>query len=192
LKFVEFSDERLCAFPVDSDADEFLVLPDSPELFVSRPGKHASFPFKVWCLDGGNAVASRKDDYAKSAASVTMERRDILFIGRTTWRDPRVFGIPTEDRRSHVYIVGKTGTGKSTLMEFMLRQDIACGRGVALLDPHGDLVTRIEKWIPQNRREDVVYLDVPNPSGPESLNPLESVPVLQRSVVAAGLVATLT
>jgi hypothetical protein len=121
----------------------------------------------------------------------TMERRDMLYIGRTTWRDPRVFGIPTEDRRSHVYIVGKTGTGKSTLVEFMLRQDIACGRGVALLDPHGDLVTRVEKWIPQNRRDDLVYLDVPNPSGLESLNPLESVPVLQRSVVAAGLVAAL-
>lgn len=115
----------------------------------------------------------------------------MLYLGRTTWRDSRVFGIPNRDRRAHLYMVGKTGTGKSTLMEFMIRQDIERGRGLALLDPHGDLVTRIVQWIPENRRNDVLHLDVPDASGTDTLNPLESIPVPQRSAVASGLVAAL-
>jgi len=118
-------------------------------------------------------------------------RNDILYLGETTWREPRPFGIPNEDRRAHIYMVGKTGTGKSTLMEFMLRQDVAAGRGFALLDPHGDLVSRIRGWIPDDRRADVTYLDVPDVYGPDALNPLEAVPVTQRPLVAAGIVSAL-
>jgi Type IV secretion-system coupling protein DNA-binding domain len=116
---------------------------------------------------------------------------NILYLGRTSWREPRLFGIPNEDRRAHIYMLGKTGTGKSTLMEFMLRQDVARGRGLALLDPHGDLVNRVEQWIPSDRRADVVYLNVPDIYASDSLNPLESVPVMQRPVVAAGIVSAL-
>jgi len=120
-----------------------------------------------------------------------MDVRDLLYLGRTTWREPRVFGMPNDDRRAHTYIVGKTGTGKSTLMEFMVRQDIARGRGLALLDPHGDLVERVAEWVRRERRTDVIYLNVPDPGGLEVLNPLEDVPLLQRSAMASGLVAAL-
>jgi DNA helicase HerA-like ATPase len=119
------------------------------------------------------------------------KERKILYIGRTSWREPRLFGIPQEDRRAHIHIVGKTGTGKSTLMEFMLRQDLVEGRGFALLDPHGDLVSRIEKWVPDSRRDDVIYLNVPDINGAAAINPLEAVPLIRRPVVAAGLVSAL-
>jgi hypothetical protein len=66
---------------------------------------------------------------------------DITFFTRTDFRnDGRVFGIKTEDRFSHVYVIGKTGTGKSTLMETMALQDLRRGAGFVLIDPHGDLV----------------------------------------------------
>src|SRR5881396_2911509 len=68
----------------------------------------------------------------------------LIMLGRIDFRDDRrVFGIKQADRRAHLYIIGKTGTGKSTLLETLVRQDLAAGRGLALLDPHGDLVERV-------------------------------------------------
>ncbi len=65
-----------------------------------------------------------------------------------------------------MYIIGKTGTGKSTLLATMIRQDIAAGNGIALLDPHGDLVEKIVAGIPEKRREDLIYFNVPDGSSP--------------------------
>src|ERR1700737_2191059 len=90
--------------------------------------------------------------------------RRLTFIGRTNWRGQgRAFGIPAEDRRAHMYLIGKTGAGKSTLLETMIRQDLLRGSGLALLDPHGDLAERIVQWMPESRKKDLLYLDVPNP-----------------------------
>jgi Type IV secretion-system coupling protein DNA-binding domain len=73
-----------------------------------------------------------------------MESGGVIHIGRTNFRnDDRLFGIKHEDRFSHLYIIGKTGTGKSTLIETMALQDLERGNGFALIDPHGDLVGRI-------------------------------------------------
>jgi len=66
---------------------------------------------------------------------------DVTYLGQTDFRNTnRIFGIKSEARFSHIYIIGKTGTGKSTLIEGMALQDLERGRGFALLDPHGDLV----------------------------------------------------
>jgi hypothetical protein len=74
-------------------------------------------------------------------------------IGRVDFRnDDRVFGIKHEDRFSHVYVIGKTGTGKSTLIESMALQDLQRGNGFALIDPHGDLVARVAAQIPASQR----------------------------------------
>lgn len=117
---------------------------------------------------------------------------DLIFLGRTNWRERRrPFGIKNMDRRAHMYVVGKTGTGKSSLLEMMIRQDVVNGRGLALLDPHGDLAERIERWIPAERRGDLIYLDVPNPAERFSFNPLEGVPPLRRSLAANGIVEAL-
>ena len=81
----------------------------------------------------------------------------LTFLGRTNWRgQSRVFGIRQQDRRSHLYVVGKTGTGKSSLLEMMTRQDVIAGNGFALFDPHGDLAERLYAWIPESKRANVV------------------------------------
>src|SRR5438045_4102403 len=91
----------------------------------------------------------------------------LLFLGRAHWRDDeRPFGIRGPDRRAHMYVIGKTGTGKSSLLEGMIRQDVLAGNGLALFDPHGDLAERLQDWIPESRREDLIYLNVPDPNQP--------------------------
>src|SRR5437867_3961941 len=101
--------------------------------------------------------------------------------------DRRIFGIKPADRRAHTYIIGKTGTGKSTLLENLAGQDIQGGRGLALLDPHGDLVERLIVAIPEKRKGDLIYFNVPNITHPLGFNPLESVPAERRPLAASGL-----
>lgn len=86
-----------------------------------------------------------------------------------------------------MYVVGKTGTGKSTLLETLMRNDLRSGQGFALIDPHGDLVEAIRESIPRDRMGDVVYLNVPDPSSELAFNPLEAAPPLARPLVASGL-----
>jgi type IV secretion system coupling TraD/TrwB family protein len=118
--------------------------------------------------------------------------RHLTYIGKTNWRGRgQPFGIAREDRRAHMYVVGKTGTGKSTLLEAMIRQDLLSGVGLAMFDPHGDLAERVRSWMPEERKTDLIYLDVPNPEQPFFFNPLAGIPPLRRSVTANGIVETL-
>jgi Type IV secretion-system coupling protein DNA-binding domain len=115
-------------------------------------------------------------------------KNSITVLGRTNYRNQhRAFGIKQADRRAHMYIIGKTGTGKSTLLETMIRQDIEAGRGVAVFDPHGDLVERVLAWFPENRKADLIYFNVPDASRPLGFNPLESVPMAKRPLAASGI-----
>src|SRR3954468_3079345 len=100
------------------------------------------------------------------------------------------FGIPVADRRRHVYVIGKTGSGKSTLLRNMAAQDIAAGRGLMLLDPHGDLADELLDYVPPWRINDVIYLDPADLSRPVGFNLLEQVPPDDRPLVAASIVAT--
>src|SRR6185295_13236602 len=101
--------------------------------------------------------------------------------------DDRVFGIKDEDRFLHVYVIGKTGTGKSTLMGSMALQDLERGNGFALIDPHGDLVERIAACVPASRRADVIYLNAADPSQPYGYNPLRHVREDRISLAASGM-----
>ena len=84
-------------------------------------------------------------------------RKGVLFIGRSNYRDDqRLLGLWQEDRRYHTYIIGQTGTGKSTFLESLIEQDIKNGEGLAILDPHGDFVERLVSRIPASRQADVV------------------------------------
>lgn len=126
------------------------------------------------------------------AIGTTSHPNPLTFLGRTTWRGgKKPFGIRAGDRRAHIYVVGKTGAGKSSLLEMMIRQDLVRGGGLALFDPHGDLAERLVAWLPKERERDLIYLDVPNPAQPFAFNPLAGVPVLRRSVVANGVVEAL-
>jgi hypothetical protein len=112
----------------------------------------------------------------------------VTFFGQTNFRNKQTaFGIKQADRRAHMYIIGKTGTGKSTLLGTMVRQDIEAGRGLALLDPHGDLIERVLAGVPENRKADVIYFNVPDGAHPLGFNPLESVSPEKRPLAASGL-----
>ena len=113
---------------------------------------------------------------------------EITYLGQTNFRNQRhPFGILREDRFSHVYIIGKTGTGKSTLLETMALQDLVRGNGFALIDPHGDLVERVADRVPPHRLLDVVYLDAADPSQPYGYNPLRHVRSDRIALAASGL-----
>lgn len=113
---------------------------------------------------------------------------DVILIARTDFRnDRRVFGIKQEDRFSHIYVIGKTGTGKSTLLEGMALQDLERGNGFALVDPHGDLVERIVTRIPSWRQADVMYLNAADPSQPYGYNPLRQVRTDRIALAASGM-----
>lgn len=115
-------------------------------------------------------------------------RNDITYLGYANHRSKGdAFGIKQADRLSHLYVVGKTGTGKSTLLETMVRQDLEQGRGFALLDPHGDLVERIAASVPERRRGDLIYFDAADPAQPYGYNPLRWVRADKISLAASGL-----
>ena len=87
----------------------------------------------------------------------------ITFFARTNFRNQnKIFGIKQADRRAHMYLIGKTSTGKSTVLETLIRQDIVSGHGLALFDPHGDLVERVLTSIPAERSADLIYCNVPD------------------------------
>ena len=103
-------------------------------------------------------------------------------------RSRRHFGIKGQDRLSHMYILGKTGTGKSTLLLTMIKQDIAAGRGCAVLDPHGDLVDELYRWVVQVGAEPhVTYVNVPDEEQPYGYNPIRRVAPHLRPLLASGM-----
>ncbi len=113
---------------------------------------------------------------------------DITYFARTNFRGGgRLVGIRPADRLSHVYVIGKTGTGKSTLLETMIRQDIARGDGVALIDPHGDLAERVARAMAVHRPDSLIYVNTPDSAQPYGYNPLTHVSEIHRSRAASGL-----
>jgi len=114
---------------------------------------------------------------------------EITIFAQTNFRNQRVtFGIKQTDRRAHLYLLGKTGTGKSTLLESLMLDDMRKGFGFALLDPHGDLVKRVKSQIPWSRRDDVIDFDVSDKSQPYGFNPLANVAVDKRPLACSGLI----
>ncbi|SRR6266550_2191352 len=105
-----------------------------------------------------------------------MEKINVL--GETNFRNHRRrFGIKRADRRHHLYLIGKTGTGKSTMIANLARQDVAHGEGLALLDPHGDLVEELARSVRETsndaRKSDLIYFNPTDPASALAFNPLE-------------------
>ena len=121
---------------------------------------------------------------------------EVVFIGRTNYVVPLddrrfMFGMKRADRRRHTYIIGKSGVGKSKLIELMLRQDVAYGHGLCLMDPHGDVIEALLDFIPEERMEDVVIIDPADTKFPVSFNPLSNVHPDLKHQLTQGLIEVL-
>jgi len=119
---------------------------------------------------------------------------EVLQTGGTTIGDgyyrgvKRPVSIGMEDRRRHIYIIGKTGVGKSVLLHDMAIQDIKAGHGVCVIDPHGDLIDDIVKYIPPERAEDVIYFDPSDVERPMGLNLLEAKTEDQKHFITTSII----
>jgi CxxC-x17-CxxC domain-containing protein len=112
----------------------------------------------------------------------------VTVFAKTNFRgNQNVFGIKEEDRRRHMYMVGKTGMGKTNLIETMVIQDINAGKGVAFVDPHGDTAEKLLHYIPSSRYNDVVYFNPADLDFPVAFNVLETVDESHKHLVAAGM-----
>ena len=139
-----------------------------PTIYVKTPGVH-------W-------VTTRKFEPPNE---LPKEENPNTPIGVANFRGNNTgFGIKPTDRARHVYIIGKTGMGKSTLLENMIYTDILNGRGIALIDPHGDLAETILANIPKSRTNDIVLFDPADQDYPIAFNMLENSRPELRPIVA--------
>lgn len=115
-------------------------------------------------------------------------REDITYFAESNRYSRRIlFGLKQADRLLHTYIIGKTGTGKTNLLETHIIQDMSFGRGFCVIDIHGDLIKKIFSQIPKRREADVIYLDITNPDHNFRFNPFVKVPYEKRPLVASGI-----
>lgn len=118
------------------------------------------------------------------------DQENITFFAKADARGQNVpFGIKAKDRTRHVYVIGKTGMGKSTLLENMAVQDIQQGNGVAFIDPHGATAETLLNYVPESRKKDVLYFAPFDTSHPVAFNVMEDVGVERRHLVASGLMS---
>lgn len=119
--------------------------------------------------------------------------RDITYFAKTNYRDKEsMFGIKRKDRRQHMYVLGKSGTGKSALMKNMIVQNIANGEGVAVVDPHGELVEDILELIPPERKDDVIYFNPADTDYHIGFNVLDVPDPRYKHLIASGLMGIFT
>lgn len=115
---------------------------------------------------------------------------DVVLFGRTEFRgNVTDFGIRIDDRRRHMYVIGKSGMGKSELLKTLAIQDIQDGRGVCFMDPHGDPVNDLLDYIPPERIKDVIFINPADMQFPIAFNVMEKVDFDQRHLVADGMMA---
>jgi CxxC-x17-CxxC domain-containing protein len=118
---------------------------------------------------------------------------DVVYFGKTDFRgEERLFGIARKDRRQHMYVIGKTGTGKSSMLHNIISQDVMNGDGICVVDPHGELVEGILKMIPRERLNDVVYFNPADTDFPMGFNVLELPDPKYKHLVASGLMGIFT
>jgi len=123
--------------------------------------------------------------------SMGFDPEKITFFARTNARGQNMpFGMKAKDRQRHMYVIGKTGMGKSTLLENMAAQDIANGEGMAFLDPHGSAIEALLEYVPEERLDDVVYFAPFDMDNPISFNIMEDVGIDSRHLVVSGLMST--
>ena len=120
------------------------------------------------------------------------EDNKITYFAEADYRNNKTkFGIKAKDRSKHMYIIGKTGMGKSTLLENLAIQDIQNDEGIIFIDPHGSSAVKLLDYVPRHRIDDVIYFAPHDTEFPIAFNPLEQVPKEKRTGIAGGIVSTL-
>ncbi|HET7098918.1 MAG TPA: DUF87 domain-containing protein [Patescibacteria group bacterium] len=139
----------------------------------------------------GTSVLSEPPDNLPNAVSATEEdKAHINFFGKTIFKNRNtIFGIKDIDRRRHMWAIGKTGTGKSTMIANMAIDDLKKGRGIAVIDPHGDLCEVLLDYIPKHRINDVIYFNPADKDYPVVINPLEVTNKEEAELVVSGIVS---
>lgn len=142
-------------------------------------------------ISWGRTLAGEPPENIPTAINVTEEEKKTTnFFASTEFKNQQtIFGIKDADRRKHVYIMGKTGAGKSTLIANMAIDDIRKGRGIGIIDPHGDLCETVLDYIPKRRLNDVVYLEPFDTQRTFSLNVLEIKNKQHKDLIASGIVS---
>jgi len=121
---------------------------------------------------------------------MSSDAQQITYFAETDFRNTRQkFGVKASDRTRHMYVIGKTGMGKSTMLENMAIQDILNGNGLAVMDPHGDFAEKILEYVPEERINDVVYFAPFDMDHPISFNVMEDVGYDKRHLVVSGLMS---
>lgn len=147
------------------------------------PNETVATPTIVW------AGAKKGEPPADLPLVSQVPSEQLTVFAKTNFRNHiEKFGIKLKDRRLHMYAIGKTGTGKSTLLENMIIDDIKEGRGVAVVDPHGELVSHVLDFIPEHRINDVIYFNPADKENTIGFNLLESVDPELRQIIASGTV----
>lgn len=154
------------------------------------PGEKVKASSIVW----GHSVLSEPPENLPAAMDMAdEEKQSVNFFAKTQYKNTNaIFGIRDKDRGRHIWVVGKTGTGKSTLIANMVIDDIRKGRGVGVIDPHGDLVETVLNYIPNNRVNDVVYFNPADREYPMVINPLEVRSKEEGELVVSGLMSVFT
>lgn len=154
------------------------------------PGEKIKTAGIVW----GNAVLSEAPDTLPVATTMTDEdKQRVNFFAKAQYKNHEaVFGIKDKDRRRHMWVVGKTGTGKSTLIANMVIDDLKKGRGVAVIDPHGDLCETVLDYIPKHRINETIYFNPADREYPIVINPLEVTTKEEAELVVSGLMSIFT
>jgi hypothetical protein len=151
------------------------------------PSDKIKTPSIAW----GQSVLSEPPENLPSAIGLTDEqKKGVNFFAKTIFKNhDTIFGIKDKDRRRHIWTVGKTGTGKSTLIANMAIDDLKKGRGLAVIDPHGDLCEILLNYIPKSRINDVVYFNPFDKDYPIVINPLEVTNKEEAELVVSGIVS---
>lgn len=163
--------------------DGFVLSSEELATVYHLPTIHVKTPNIFW-------VSSRKVEPPVNLPSEVSEDGEVnTVLGRSNFRGSNsVFGIKPIDRRRHIYVIGKTGMGKSTLLENMIYSDIVSGKGVGVIDPHGDLADSVLSFIPASRTNDVILVDPSDAEYAVAFNMLENVNPALSSIICSGLV----
>lgn len=137
-----------------------------------------------------HSVLSEPPENLPTSLASEEDKQKINFFGKTTFKNQDVvFGIKERDRRRHIWCIGKSGTGKSTLIANMVIDDLKKGRGVGLIDPHGDTIDIVLDYIPKDRINDVIFFNPSDHDYPVVINPLEVTNQEEAELVVSGIIS---